>query len=104
MRTGPSVVWAASSCWGFKSFERSIFRSTYLRLFLFYRNALRQITRLVDIATAPDGTVVSEQLQGNYFEDREQQFICCRHWNEVVRGFLQIRVALITNGNDNAVA
>ena len=34
---------------------------------LFYRDALRQIPRLVYVAASADGYVVGEELEGDYF-------------------------------------
>ena len=45
-----------------------------LRTLLFYRDALREIARLVDIAAAPDGDVIRQQLQRQYHRDRREHF------------------------------
>ncbi len=63
-----------------RSFERSIGLRTdsgghLSAAILFYSNALREISRLIDIAAAANGTVISEQLQRNDFEDRKQEFV-----------------------------
>ncbi len=39
---------------------------------LFDRHALRQISRLVDVAASSDGDVVGEELEGDDFEDGEE--------------------------------
>ena len=39
---------------------------------LLHRYALGQIPRLVDVAASADGYVVGEELEGDYFEDGEQ--------------------------------
>ena len=72
--------------------------------YLLYRNALRQITWLIDIATTPDGAVVCQQLKRNDFEDGKQEFGRRRNRNEMVRAFRQVSVALIAERDDNAVA
>src|SRR5947207_13798889 len=66
MSTGPSVASTSLSCCGLRSFAKSIQRA-------FYRNALCQIARLIDIASAADRAVIGEQLKRNDFKDRKQQ-------------------------------
>src|SRR5438067_1662179 len=107
--TGPSTVTAASSCWGFRSFVRSIVVAIFRSLPLssesgsFHCNAFRQIPGLVDIATPADGAMIGEQLQRNDFENRQQKLVCRRHRNDVLRALRQIGVPFIAYGDDNAV-
>src|SRR5689334_866220 len=79
MSTGPSVACTASSCCGLRSFVSSMkkcWADCRPPKHLFYRNALRQVSRLIDIASAAHCDVVGEQLHRNHFENREKQFIC----------------------------
>ena len=54
---------------------------------LLYRNALSEVARLIDVATAPNRNIVSEQLQRNHFEQGKQQLACMRHCDQVVGHF-----------------
>jgi hypothetical protein len=42
---------------------------------LFHRHTLRQIPRLVYVAASADGYVVGEELEGDYFQDGEEEFV-----------------------------
>ena len=42
---------------------------------LFDSDALGQIARLIDIATASYGNVIREHLQRHYFQNRQQQLV-----------------------------
>ena len=50
-------------------------RNTSIKGLLLHRHALRKVTRLVHIAASADGYVVGEELEGDYFEDGEQEFV-----------------------------
>jgi hypothetical protein len=41
---------------------------------LLYGNALGEVTGLVYVAASADGYVVGEELEGDYFEDGEEEF------------------------------
>ncbi len=42
---------------------------------LLNRHALCQIPRLVYVAASADGYVVGEELEGDYFQDGEEEFV-----------------------------
>ncbi len=42
---------------------------------LFHRDALGQVPRLIDVAASADGYVVGEELEGDYFQDGEEEFV-----------------------------
>ena len=42
---------------------------------LLHGHALGQVSWLVDVAAAADGDVVGEELEGDYFEDREEELV-----------------------------
>ena len=42
---------------------------------LFHGHALCQVSWLVYVAAAADGYVVGEELEGDYFEDGEEEFV-----------------------------
>jgi hypothetical protein len=44
-------------------------------LSIFQGDALREISWLVDVAASADGDVVSEELEGDDFEDGEADFV-----------------------------
>ena len=44
---------------------------------LLYRDALREVARLVDVAAAPDRDVIRQQLQRDRHDDRRQQWRSC---------------------------
>src|SRR5437762_8163039 len=96
MSTGPSVASTASSCCGLRSFAKSIQRS-------FYRNALCQIARLIDIASAADRAVIGEQLKRNDFKNRKQQLVGGGKRNEVIGAFDNVHIAIVTDCDDNSV-
>jgi hypothetical protein len=43
--------------------------------YLLHRNTLPQVPWLVYVAASADGYVVGEELQGDYFEDGEEEFV-----------------------------
>ena len=47
-------------------------------------NALGEIPRLINIAATAHRNVVRQQLQRNHFKQRQQQFACRRHSNQVI--------------------
>ena len=47
-------------------------RDEQLSAALFYRHALCQVAGLVDVAAAPDGDVVGEELERDDFEDGKE--------------------------------
>src|SRR5688572_32417935 len=118
MSTGPSVVCTASCCCGFKSFDKSIFGKSaeanwsdsfgVIRsirgLELFYRNAFSQISRLIDIASAPYRAMIGEQLKWNDFQYRKEIFTRRGQANEMVRALDQIGFVLVADRNDNSIA
>ena len=53
---------------------------------LFDRHGFRQIAWLVDVAAAAHGDVVSEELQGNYFQQGRENFWCGGQLDDVVGG------------------
>ena len=42
---------------------------------LFHRHALGEVSGLVYVAAAADGYVVGEELEGDYFEDVEEELV-----------------------------
>ena len=42
---------------------------------LLHGHALGQVSWLVDVAAAADGDVVGEELEGDYFQDREEELV-----------------------------
>ena len=42
---------------------------------LFHRHALGEVSGLVYVAAAADGYVVGEELEGDYFEDGEEELV-----------------------------
>src|SRR5262249_48625948 len=95
INTGPSVAYTASSCCGLRSFAKS--------KLLFYRNALRQISRLIDIAAATNCNVVGQQLQRNHLKNGEKQFVGGGN-AEVVIGILpELRVILISDRDNDSI-
>src|SRR3990172_8737108 len=71
---GPLVCRTAWRCSGFRVSKNCIGKPPRApRVSLFYRDALREIARLVHIAAAVDGDVVREQLQRQHHEDGREQ-------------------------------
>ncbi len=64
---------------------------------LFHRDRLGQVARLVYVAAAADGDVVRQQLAGNDFQNRRQQFRRIGNVKHVVGGFADL---LVTFGGD----
>src|SRR5688572_25536652 len=89
MRSAPSVCRTACCCSGLRLETRFIevdsrprsTRSSAPRPagYLFYRDALREVARLIDVATAPYRDVVREQLERNGHDDRREQRRRARH-------------------------
>src|SRR5688572_13016897 len=71
---------------------------------LFYRNTLREVSRLIDIAAAAVCNVVSEQLQRNRLQDRKQEFIRLRDDNVLIRVLLKLGVILQPQRDEDTVA
>ena len=65
-------------------------------------NALRQVSGLVYVAAAADGDVVGEELEGDYFEDGEEQLGGGRDVDDVLDEVLDFFVALGGDRNDPA--
>ena len=42
---------------------------------LLHRHTLCKIPRLIDVAASADGYVVGEELEGDYFQDGEEEFV-----------------------------
>ncbi len=54
------------------------------RMRLFHRNGLRQVARLVHIASAPHRNVVGKQLQRHHFQNRQQKLRSVRNVDRAV--------------------
>src|SRR5687768_18107026 len=71
---------------------------------LFYRHALGQVARLVDVAAAGDGRVVGDELQRDDAQQRLQGFERVRDVDDVVAVAADAGVALGGDGDDLAAA
>ena len=67
-------------------------------------NALRQVSGLVYVAAAADGDVVGEELEGDYFQDRQQEFGGLGDVDDVLDELLDLFVAFDGDGDDAAGA
>ncbi len=47
---------------------------------LLHRHALREVSWLIYVAASADGDVVGEELEGDYFEDGEEEFVGGGMW------------------------
>jgi hypothetical protein len=48
--------------------------SSLMFVWLLHRNTLSQVSWLVYVAASADGYVVGEELEGDYFQDGEEEF------------------------------
>ena len=71
---------------------------------LLHRYALGQIPRLVDVAASADGYVVGEELEGDYFEDGEEEFGGGGDVDDVFDELGDVGVAFDGDGDDAAGA
>lgn len=71
---------------------------------LLHSDRFRQIARLVHVATATDGDIVSEQLQGDDFDQRGKQFENRWDVNNVLDEAADPAVAFCSHGNDTTGA
>src|SRR5580700_2444144 len=63
------------------------------------RYRLGKIALLIDVATAPYGDVIRQQLQRDYIEDRQQQLRRTRDKENVIHKLSDVVVAARGNGN-----
>ena len=69
---------------------------------LLYRDALGQVTGLVDVAAAQDGDLAGEQLQRDTRRDGAEHVADCRHADDAVGNLVDLLVALgITSSTRN---
>ena len=54
---------------------------------LFHGYGFCEVARLINVAAAANGNVISEKLQGQDFEDRSEDFGGGRDFDDVVSGF-----------------
>ncbi len=67
-------------------------------------NGLCQIPRLIYVASAPDGDVIREQLQGHDFEYRRKYFRRRANLDDVLGRLTSDAVAFGNNRNHDSVA
>ena len=75
-----------------------------MRQSLFHRNALSEVSWLVYVAASSYGYVVGEELEGDYFEDGEEEFVGLRDVDYVFYKLLDVVVAIDGYGDDAAGA
>src|SRR4030095_2626279 len=115
MSKGPSVLRTASRCSGLRPDNKSIDvirtcrtvsrrRRDGVNVLLFHSHTLCEIARLIDVASATYGDVVSKQLQWDRHHDRRQLGSCPWHWYDDIGGGVKHgahpRVALARDGDD----
>src|SRR3954453_17785656 len=66
--------------------------------------ALREISRLVDVAAAADGNVIRKQLERDHLEKRQQQLTSDGNCDEVVGHFGNFFVTFAGNRYHDAAA
>src|SRR5580658_1456140 len=71
---------------------------------LFDSYALRQISWLVDVAAAADGDVVGEELEGDDFQDGEEELGGGGDLEDVLDELVDVLVAFGGDGDDAAAA
>ena len=71
---------------------------------LLHRHALRKISWLVDVAAAADGDVVGEELEGDDFEDGEEELGGGGDFEDVLDELVDVLVAFGGDGDDAAAA
>ena len=71
---------------------------------LFDRDALRQVSRFIDVASAQDSRMVREKLQRNHGQQRLQRFGRIRHADDVLCELWNLRIAFGCNGNHMTTA
>src|SRR5436190_7550961 len=113
IRSGPLMCRTASRCSGFSVLRNSIGRpraGADLRVRarrradtqvgpygLFYRDRLREIPRLIDVAASTHGDVVREELKRYDHHDRRQQFGGMRDFDHEIALRVEHRLELVVS-------
>jgi len=71
---------------------------------LFDGDGFGEVTRLIDVAAAAHGDVVSEELKRNDFQHRHEEFGSGRKLDDVIGGLTRQAVAGGDDGNHDAIA